>query len=58
MNILETSNANDVHVNGLRDIARACSESNVSRLIHVSPATALLNSKSIIMKSCRKEKKC
>lgn len=43
--------ANDVHVVGLRDIAKACSESNVTRLIHVSPATASLGSQSIIMKS-------
>lgn len=44
--------ADDVHVAGLRNIAKACSESaSVTRLIHVSPATASLTSQSTIMKS-------
>lgn len=36
---------------GLRDIAKACAESNVSRLIHVSPALVSKESKSLIMRS-------
>lgn len=51
IDLLRNFKANDVHVAGLRDIAKACVESNVTRLIHVSPATASLDSQSLIMKS-------
>lgn len=44
-------NARDVHVNGLKDIAKACAESNVTRFIHVSSALVSSESKSIIMRS-------
>lgn len=43
--------AEEVHVQGLRDIAKACAESNVSRLIHISPALASKESKSLMMRS-------
>jgi NADH dehydrogenase (ubiquinone) 1 alpha subcomplex subunit 9 len=43
--------ASDVHVKGLRDIAAACAESNVSRFIHVSCASANSKSQSLIMRS-------
>lgn len=44
-------NANDVHVKGLKDIAKACAESNVKRFIHVSSTLVSPDSKSIIMRS-------
>jgi NADH dehydrogenase (ubiquinone) 1 alpha subcomplex subunit 9 len=49
----ETRNfkASEVHVKGLKDIAKACEESKVSRFIHVSCGLVSQDSKSVIMKS-------
>ena len=43
--------AKDVHVTGLLDIAKACSESKVSKFIHVSSPLASKDSNSFIMRS-------
>ena len=51
LNNLRNFTSDDVHVKGLRDIAKACAESEVKRFIHVSSALISPESKSIIMKS-------